>query len=128
MSATQSPQTSPDYAEHRIDVAAADTIASVAKASGMNMSGYEHAHVVVVPRAGANPNVQVYWWCEPANAWIRDHTALAFAGVGVDTSYTFTVQCRGRRMFIAVTGGTLTGDDRVNVYVAGFRTVVQPVA
>lgn len=128
MPTSRGPGNAPNFNTHRTGVTATDTIANVTARQGMNMEGYEHAHIQVIPSGGANPTVQVYYWAPgvgSSGAWIREHTAATFAGVGADTPFGFTVQPRGRKMFVAVT--TLAGGS-VRIDVAGFRTVTQPVA
>lgn len=125
MPATQSPESAPRYALHRDARTGPDTLADVPKGAGMNMEGYENAHIQVVPSGGANPNVAVYWWSEAATAWVQEHTPITRAGVGVDTPYEFTVQPRGRRMLVAFAA---LAAGQASVYVAGFRTVVQPIS
>jgi hypothetical protein len=132
MPTTQSPELSPDYALHRDGVAAVELDATVraagvgyTKKSGMNLASYEHAHIQVIPSGGANPDVTVWWWSEAASAWVQEHTPLTRAGVGANTPFEFTIQPRGRRFFVSVP--TLAAG-AVSVYVAGFRTTIQPVA
>jgi len=96
------PEKAPDYSIHREAVAAPDVIANVVRAHGINMSGYDEAHIQVVPSGGANPNVAVYWWSENAGVFVQEHTAIAKSGVGVNTPYEFTVKSKGRIMFVAV--------------------------
>jgi hypothetical protein len=122
---TQSPELAPEYALHREGVAVVDVIANVAKTQGMNMATYERAHIQVIPSGGADPTVRVHWWSEEAGRFVVDKDYIAVAGEGANTPYEFTVNCRGRRMFVAITvlaGGT------ANVRVSGFRTQVQPTA
>ena len=122
---TQSPELAPKYALHREDVAAADVIANVAKGNGMNMETYEKAHIQVAPAGGANPSVRVYWWSEELSVFVVDKNLSVVAGEGANTGYEFTVDCRGRRMFVAV---TTIAAGTAKVLVSGFRTTVQPVA
>lgn len=119
-----SPAGSPNYALYRQGVAAVDNLTNVPKAHGMNMSTYDRAHIQVMPAGGANPTVRVYYWSEEASAFIQS-TEAAVAGVGADTPHEFTVECRGRIMFVAVTvlaGGT------VDIAVSGSRVFDQPSA
>lgn len=121
MSTSRGPGNAPNFNTHRTNVTATDTIANVTARQGMNMEGYENAHVQVIPSGGANPTVQVYFWAPGAAAgaggWIREHTAATFAGVGADTPFGFTVAARGRKMFVAVT--TLAGGS-VRIDVSGY--------
>jgi hypothetical protein len=73
--------------------------------------------VQVVPSGGANPSVAVFWWSEEAEKFVQEHVALAKAGVGVNAPYEFTVESRGRIMFVAVTA---IAAGTVDVYVSGF--------
>jgi len=100
---SRSPQHAPDYALHR-DVAAADGAGAITDgAQGINMSGYEYAHIQVLSAGGGNASVQVQWWSAEAGAFVQEHTPIAKAGVGVNVPYEFTVECRGRVMFVKVT-------------------------
>ena len=116
--AESGPKKAPEYALHRKAVVAADVIATTAAKTGINCSNYQHAHIQVVPSGGANPNVAVYWWSEEADVFIQEHTPIAKAGVGADTPYEFTVECRGRIMLVAI---TTIAAGAVSVYVSGFE-------
>jgi hypothetical protein len=128
MSTTQSPRhikehnTSPTL--HRDNVLSADaTPPTQGKAAGMNMAGYEEAIIEVLPKgASGNPSATIYWWSDAAGAWISDHTPVTFAAAGAGVEWTAVVQCKHRRMFVAL-GGTFTGG--IDVYVAGHRNVVE---
>ena len=111
------PKKAPDYALHRDAVAAVDVIANVKQGSGINCANYQYANIQVVPSGGANPNVAVYWWSEQAMKFVQEHTPIAKAGVGVNTPFEFTVECNGRKMFVAVTAITAGACD---VLVSGF--------
>lgn len=95
----------------------------VPEAHSINMATYENAHIAVIPSGGANPTVRVYYWNEHAEAYVPD--AVAVAGAGVDTPYMFTVQCRSRKMFVAV---TVIGAGQCDITVSGSRLVDQPAA
>lgn len=110
---------------HREAVAAADSLPETNKARGMNMQGYDTAIVDVIPADGANPTVDVLFWSERAGQFVREHTNLQFAGVGVDTPFQFRVEARGRIMFVAV---TTIAAGTVSIGVAGARTMVEPPA
>ena len=112
------PQKAPDYAIHRSAVTSVDTIANVKETSAINCAQYQYAHIQVIPSGGANPNVAVYWWCEATSKFIQEHTAITKAGVGVNTPFEFTVNCRGRKMFVAITAIAAGPCD---VYVSGFE-------
>lgn len=113
----RSPERAPLYALHRA-VAAADSLPETVESHGINMTDYKHAHVQVVPAGGDNPTIQVLWWSEEASKFIQEHTPFGLAGVGVNSPYEFTIECRGRIMFVAVTGGVGVGTTKV--LVAGF--------
>ena len=88
---------------HRKAVTGTDTLPFTAKKDGMNMQGYLRANVQVVPSALSNPTVQVQWWSEAASKFVQEQVPLTKAGVGVNTPYEFTVDCRGRIMMVVVT-------------------------
>ena len=115
---TRSPKSAPEYALHRVVKAAADVLPETNQANGMNMRGYERAHIQVVPVDGANPSVQVLWWSPQAAQFINDYTPITRAGQGVNTPYEFSVEARARVLFVAVTSG-VAGGQTVRVLVAG---------
>lgn len=120
MTETQgNPYGAPRYARHRSGVTGADAAIITDRKVGINMTEYTHAHIQVIPTGGANPTVEVLWWSEAANRFIEEHTNISKAGGGVNAPYEFTVDCRGRIMFVRfdlLTGGTC------EVMVSGFHT------
>lgn len=121
MTVVYSPQRAPDYAIHREGVTTVDTIADYKRGDGINMANYQFAHVQVIPKpaSGADPTATVYWWSEAAGEFIQEHTPLAKAGVGANVPYEFTVECRGRIMFVAIT--TMAAGEVNYVLVSGFE-------
>lgn len=113
------PTLAPDYALHRVVKDAADTLPETDRKRGINMASHRRAHVQVIPTGGANPNARVLWWSEAAGKFIDEHTPITKAGTGVDTPYEFTVECRGRIMFVALDGGTIGAGDVIKVMVSG---------
>jgi hypothetical protein len=61
--------------------------------------------------------VALLWWSEEAGKFIQEQVPITKAGVGADVPYEFTVDARGRIMFIAFT--TLASGS-CKVAVAGF--------
>lgn len=119
MAETQgNPLQAPEYARHRRQVTAVDAAAVTDRKRGINMAHHSQAHIQIIPTGGANPDVEVLWWSEEASAFISENPALAKSGAGADTPYEFTVDCRGRIMFVAVT--TLAGGS-VEIMVSGFN-------
>jgi hypothetical protein len=114
------PKKAPNYAHHRSGVTGADNVALLGRTQGINCSNYESAHIQVVPSGGADPDVEVYWWSESGGVWVPEHTPITRSGVGADTSYEFTVECRGRIMLVAVTAIAAGACD---VYVSGFELI-----
>jgi hypothetical protein len=114
---TRSPVLAPEYALHRVETAA-DSLPQTSRAAGINMRSYTHAHVQVVPSGGANPLVKIMFWSPEAGKFIDLHTALTFTAGGLNTAWETTVECRGREMFVAVTGGVTSG--QVKIFVAGY--------
>lgn len=114
------PQKAPYYAHHRAAVTAPDVIANVTRPQGINCSNYQSAHIQVAPSGGANPDVAVYWWSDEAGVFIQEHTPIAKPGVGANTGYEFTVDCRGRVMFVAITA---IAAGECDVYVSGFKLI-----
>ena len=105
----------PDYAIHRKDVAAVDTLPETEELHGMNMQGFEVAHIQVIPSGGADPDVEVLYWSPQAGEFIVVDPADTRTGAGVDTPYEFTVQVRGRLIFVAVTTLAAGQVDRILV-------------
>lgn len=101
-------------------------IDGVLEKHSINMATYENAHITVIPTGGANPTVRVYYWCEHIGS-SGGYAAqdVAVAGAGADTPYMITVQCRSRKMFVAV---TVLAAGSVAIAVSGSRLVEQPVA
>lgn len=114
-----SPQVAPDYAHYRQIKDAADSLPETNKKHGINMGHYRSAHIQVVPSANCNPSVVVLWWSDGAGKFVVEHTTLAKAGIGDLVPYEFTVEARGRIMFVAVTGG-IAATETVDIYVAGY--------
>lgn len=110
-------QKAPDYVKHRTAVAAADTLATVTKDKGVNASGYKDAHIQVVPSGGANPTVAIGWWSEGAGKFVLENPTIEKAGAGVDASYEFTIQPKGRIFFVQV---KTIAAGACDVYVSGF--------
>jgi hypothetical protein len=114
----QNPERAPEYNLHR-EVAAADVAADTVKAHGMVMQDYRYANIQVVPAGGANPDIEVMFWSEEAGAFISEHTALAFSGIGVNTPYEVTVDANGRRLWVMVP--TMAAGS-CKIFVGGFKT------
>ncbi|KKN79951.1 hypothetical protein LCGC14_0334590 [marine sediment metagenome] len=119
---THNPKLAPVYARHRVVEGAIDTGTITEERRAMNMASHSHAHVQVIPTNGANPDVKVLFWSEAANRFIDPHPdqEISFGGAGPDVPYEFTFEPRGRKIFIFVTG-TVTGDDVVEIQVAGYN-------
>lgn len=113
-----SPKLAPEYALHRSEVVAVDTLPETVRSHGINMASHTFAHIQVVPSGGANPNVVILWWSEAAGRFIQEHTPITRAGVGVDIPYEFTVDSRGRIMFVAITA---IAAGTVDVHVSGYN-------
>lgn len=115
MAIKTSPERAPEYALYR-EVGAVDVMANIVKRHGCNAGMYANVHVQVIPDAGVNPNVAVWWWSDTADTFIQEHTPLAYAGVGAGTPYEFTIPSKGRIFFVQVTA--TTGD--LKIAVSGF--------
>lgn len=112
-----SASSAPTYTVHRTAIAAIDTVANVTRRQGISMSGFEKAHIQVLPSTvSASPSVAVYWWSAEGSIWVREHTAITKATLGAGIAYEFTVDCQHRIMFVAVTGIVA---DAVTILVAG---------
>jgi hypothetical protein len=84
----------------------------------MNMAGYDNAIVRVIPDNGADPDIEILFWSEEAEKFIADATGLTATGKGTDIPYDYTCVVNNRIIFVFVTG-TVTGDDTVEVLIAG---------
>lgn len=111
------PTEAPKYAIHRKGIAALDASLPDDDRGAMNLAGYETACVQVVPSGGANPTVKVFFWSDPADAWISEVPALTATAPGADTPFEFRVPVCGRRMFVAVTAGAVGS---IDIYIAAF--------
>jgi len=113
----QSVQQAPKYQLYRDAVTAVDSLPMADQKQGINLAGYKQAHIQIIPSGGANPTVAVLWWSEDAGKFIQEQTPITKTGVGANTAYEFTVDARGRIMFVAFT--TLASGS-CKVAVAGF--------
>lgn len=104
MTVQTGPKKAPDYAIHREDITAVDTIGNFKRGDGINCANYQRAHIQVIPTpvSGANPTVVVYWWSEALSEFVQENPTLTKTGAGANVPYEFTVECRGRIMFVAV--------------------------
>jgi hypothetical protein len=93
---------SPNYALYRDGVDATDSDFTDVDL-GINTSYFKTALVQVVPSGGADPTVEVMWWSEEAESFVKEHVALTKAGIGANTPFEFSVSCYSRIMFVAVT-------------------------
>lgn len=93
-------QEAPSYSLHR-RVTAVDSTAITDSTRGLPAHGYQSVHVQVIPNGG-DPSVEVLFWSEAAGKFISEHVPITKAGKGVDVPYEFTVEARGRRIFIKV--------------------------
>lgn len=119
------PRSAPDYEPHRYFKAETgaliDALPATDRRRGMNMGSYRFANVQVIPKqAGANPAVAVLYWSEAAGKFVQTLDATTKAGAGDGVSYEFTVECFGRIMFVAITGGMADAEE-VEIYVSGFH-------
>ena len=114
-----SPALSPNYNFHRVAANAADVLPHSTRAHGMNMSSRRYALIQVVPSLGSNPDVKVQWWSDVVGEFIDSNPAETRSGVALSTPYEFVVECHGRVMFVAVTGGVAAGQ-HVDIYVSSF--------
>ncbi|KKN42115.1 hypothetical protein LCGC14_0716470 [marine sediment metagenome] len=116
----RAPALAPNYVRHRLVKGAIDTGDITNQRRGMNMASHSHAHVQVLPKNGANPDVKILFWSSAIGKFIDPDVEIAVTGKGADVPYEFTFEPRGRIFFVFVTG-TVTGDDEVEIQVAGFN-------
>lgn len=116
----RSPSHAPNYVKHRYLKGGVDTPPESAQQHGINMQGYEYAHIQVVPSSGANPDIKVQFWSPKADQFVSEHSGSNFAGKGNGVAYEVTVPCHGREMFVLISGG-IAGVEECWVYVSGFN-------
>jgi hypothetical protein len=115
---TRAPKMAPDYVLYRDAVAAADAGPYTVQEHGINMGDYRFANIQVIPGgAGDNPTLRVLFWSEEAGQFIRANPDATVAGAGAGTPYEYTVECRGRIMFVELTGTLAVG---TKVLVSGY--------
>lgn len=114
-----SPASAPKFTHHRLLEVNPDGAGAVTPASrGMNMAGFEVAHIQVIPSTGITPTAEVLFWSEAANKFVSEQTAISKAGPGAGIAFEFTVAVQGRVIFVKVTG-TIGASKQVEVLVAG---------
>ena len=118
MSTKSSPERAPGYALYR-EVDAADVMTNVVKKHGCNAAMYKDVHIQIIPEAGVNPDIAVWWWSETADAFVQEHTPITKAGVGAGVPYEFSIQPKGRIFYVQVTATT----GALKVAVSGFEHV-----
>jgi hypothetical protein len=118
----RSPQKSPDFALHRESIDANDGAGPHTDVTrGINMDGYEHAIIQVLPDAGDAPVVEVLFWSPEAGRFVSEHTALTFAAKAAGVPWQAVVPVYGRVMFVQITSGIVAGGDGTKIAVAGFN-------
>lgn len=115
-----SPAVAPEFKLIKEVTEAAEVGPFTTKKHGVNMGSYNYALVDIKAEGNANPNVAVFFWSEASQAFVQDNPPLTKAGVGVNVGYQFEVACRGRIMFIQVTGGVGAGQ-KATISVAGYE-------
>lgn len=118
---SRSPQKAPDFQLYRIVDTIADVLPEIDVKHGINMGNYRRAIIDVKAEDGANPAVAVLFWSEATSAFVAENPAITRAGAGVDTGYQFSVECNGRIMFVAVTGGLSNAAHIATISIAGFE-------
>ena len=113
------PASAPRFTIHRtltvIDGAGAITNGK----RGMNMAGFEKAHIKVLPGATAAPDLEVLFWSETKGEFLSDHTPLAYAKKAVGVAWEITVEVQGRIIFVKVPNGTFPGGATCEIQIAG---------
>ncbi len=115
----QSINKTPIYTLYREGLTAVDAVGTLTdRELGINTSSYEDICIQVIPKSGANPTVAVYFWSEHAATYVQQHTAISKTGVGATTPHEFTVEAKGRHVFVRVTAITAGS---VDIAVSGFK-------
>jgi len=110
---------SPDFQLYRTVTDAADSLPETDIDKGLNTADYEDLIIEVVP-TGCDPTIEVLFWSESASAFIKEHTAMSYAGIGSGVAFQVRVNSFGRKLFVAVTG-TIGAGDVIVLNVAGWR-------
>jgi hypothetical protein len=103
MSIQTSPSLAPDYVLYRENITQPDDMANITKDDGCNASMFEYVHVQVTTGIESTTNVEIWWWSDVANAFIRNASPIEVIGGYVGQVMEFTVETRGRIFFIQVT-------------------------
>ncbi len=74
------------------------------KKQGLNCGHYENLHVEVIP-TDDDPVIEVLYWSEAGGKFVQENPAAPRAAFGAGVAFTFTVQPRGRLVFISLVSG-----------------------
>jgi len=116
------PPLAPTYGLHRLVEDAPDTPPQATKTAGINMAGYEWAHIQVVPQEGTEtPDIQVQSGAKRLRRtsipWIFSNSSTRPCRAPLTRSPS---SARGRWMYVLVTAGVAAAE-AVRVFVAGAR-------
>lgn len=115
---SSSPSTAPVFTRHRTVKVTPDSAPITDKKRGMNMLGYEKAHIQIIPSTGITPTAEVLFWSEAASKFISEQTAISKPSPGAGVASEFTVDVQGRVIFVYITG-TIGASKQVDVLIAG---------
>ena len=113
---------------HSPGVTEPDVVPLTMKAHGLNSSGYEEIHVLVVPYTspsmtdvggGSIPEIEIRSWAEPVGEYVADVPLATFTAPGAGEPYHFSFKAGGRRLFLRQLT-PLPGTETVGIFVSGY--------
>ncbi len=111
-----SPTLAPKYSLYRTAIDAVDVMSTKTIRDGCNAGMYENTHIQVLPAAGVNPDVEIWFWSPNGDKYVKPSPVIARTGLGDGIAYEFSFKAQGRIFFVQV--AATTGD--VDIAVAGF--------
>lgn len=114
---------SPEQGHYR-QAKVADSALPTNRLNGANAQRFRFAHVSVIPTAGANVDVQVYFWNEASKQFVPGNPTVVRAKIGAGKPYEFTFEVGGRIFFVGVESTSTfaaPGTDGVDIYVSGYH-------
>lgn len=117
-------ESAPEYAHCRA-VSVDDTPSTAPETDGVNTQMYDEIHVQVVQTGGTPASIQPLFWSNAAAGFVADAAFPVVALPALTSERTYPA--KQRKVLLAITA-VPGGSDVVNVYVAGVRPYVQPVA
>lgn len=105
---------------YRTGIAVADSTPPNNAKVGLNTADYKTLNVHVIPGATAAPVIDVYVWSDAAGLFIKRLPVLNIAAQAVGVPYSFSIDCNGEILWLAVTGSGIDGSNTVSLEVSTF--------